>query len=40
MRYYALATDYDATLATDSRVDEATVQALEELARTGRRLIL
>lgn len=40
MRYHALATDYDGTLAHHGRVDEATLQALEELRRSGRRLIL
>ena len=40
MRYHALATDYDGTLASHGRVDEATLQALEDLRRTGRRLIL
>ncbi|NKE69273.1 HAD-IIB family hydrolase [Candidatus Manganitrophus noduliformans] len=40
MRYYALATDYDGTLATEGRVDEATLAALERLRNSGRRLIL
>jgi HAD superfamily hydrolase (TIGR01484 family) len=40
MRYYALATDYDGTLAHYGRVNEATVAALERLLATGRRLIL
>ena len=40
MRYYALATDYDGTLACRGRVDEATLRALEDLRRAGRRLIL
>jgi hydroxymethylpyrimidine pyrophosphatase-like HAD family hydrolase len=40
VRYDALAADYDGTLASDSRVDDATIQSLEELRRTGRRLIL
>jgi HAD superfamily hydrolase (TIGR01484 family) len=40
MRYLALATDYDGTLATDGRVDEATLAALERLRESGRRLIL
>lgn len=40
MRYYALATDYDGTLATEGRVDEATLEALERLRNSGRRLIL
>jgi hydroxymethylpyrimidine pyrophosphatase-like HAD family hydrolase len=40
VRYHALATDYDGTLAQHGRVDEATLQALQELRRSGRRLIL
>ena len=40
MRYDALATDYDGTLARHGRVDEAAIRALEELRATGRRLIL
>ena len=40
MRYYALATDYDGTLATEGRVDEATLEALKRLRNSGRRLIL
>jgi HAD superfamily hydrolase (TIGR01484 family) len=40
MRYLALACDYDGTLATDGKVDAATVAALERLRSTGRRLIL
>ncbi len=40
MRYFALATDYDGTLARHGRVDAATLQALGRLAATGRRLIL
>ena len=40
MRYEALATDYDGTIATAGRVDDATLAALEELRRTGRRLLL
>src|SRR5262245_40478156 len=40
MRYEALATDYDGTLAKGGRVDEPTLAALEELRRTGRRLLL
>jgi HAD superfamily hydrolase (TIGR01484 family) len=40
MRYYALATDYDGTLAHYGRVNEPTVAALERLLATGRRLIL
>jgi hydroxymethylpyrimidine pyrophosphatase-like HAD family hydrolase len=40
VRYLALATDYDATLATDGAVDPDTVEALRRLAATGRKLIL
>jgi hydroxymethylpyrimidine pyrophosphatase-like HAD family hydrolase len=40
VRYLALATDYDATLATDGVVDPDTVAALRRLAATGRKLVL
>lgn len=40
MRYLALATDYDNTLARDSRVDDATLAALGRLRASGRRAIL
>jgi HAD superfamily hydrolase (TIGR01484 family) len=40
MRYLALATDYDGTLAHDGRVDERTLEALSRLRDSGRRLIL
>ena len=40
MRFVALATDYDGTLAKDGRVDEPTIEALRRLRRTGRRAIL
>jgi hypothetical protein len=40
MLYCALASDYDGTLATDGKVDAATVQALEQFKATGKRLIL
>lgn len=40
MRYLALAADYDGTLATDGRVPEQTVAALERLVGSGRKLIL
>ena len=40
MRFLALATDYDGTLATDGVVDRETVAALGRLAATGRKLIL
>src|SRR3954462_9911523 len=40
MRYLALATDYDGTLATDGRVSPATLDALRKLRESGRRLLL
>ncbi len=40
MRFVALATDYDGTLATDGSVDDDTVAALERLRASGRRLIV
>src|SRR5436853_1858365 len=40
MRYLALASDYDGTLAHHGRVDDPTVAALERLRATGRKLIL
>ncbi|HZN44121.1 MAG TPA: HAD-IIB family hydrolase, partial [Nitrospiraceae bacterium] len=40
MRYLALASDYDGTLAHDGRVDEGAVQALKRLVASGRKLIL
>ena len=40
MRYLALCTDYDGTLAHDGRVDETTLAALEDLKLSGRKLVL
>ena len=40
MRYLALATDYDGTLAHHGQVDSQTVEALRRLAASGRKLIL
>jgi hydroxymethylpyrimidine pyrophosphatase-like HAD family hydrolase len=40
MRYPALATDYDGTLARDARVADSTLLALARLRETGRRLLL
>ncbi|HEU5284648.1 MAG TPA: HAD-IIB family hydrolase, partial [Burkholderiales bacterium] len=40
MRFVALATDYDGTLARDGIVPSEAVAALERLAATGRKLIL
>lgn len=40
MRYLALATDYDGTLAHDGHVSKPTVAALERFRASGRRIIL
>ena len=40
MRYAALATDYDGTIAHDGRVDDSTIDALQRLKAAGRRVIL
>ncbi|HZZ85162.1 MAG TPA: HAD hydrolase family protein [Anaeromyxobacteraceae bacterium] len=40
VRYHALATDYDGTLATAARVGAETVAALTRLRASGRRLVL
>src|SRR4051812_35040713 len=40
MRYQVLATDYDGTLATHGRVDEATLDALKRLRESGRKLVM
>jgi hydroxymethylpyrimidine pyrophosphatase-like HAD family hydrolase len=40
VRYIALASDYDGTLATEGVVDRDTVEALRRLAASGRKLIL
>jgi HAD superfamily hydrolase (TIGR01484 family) len=40
MRFTALATDYDGTLAHDGVVDAGTINALQRLRRSGRRAIL
>ncbi|MGE3985422.1 MAG: HAD-IIB family hydrolase, partial [Dehalococcoidia bacterium] len=40
MRYFALATDYDGTLAHDGVVDAATTETLIQLQASGRSLIL
>jgi HAD superfamily hydrolase (TIGR01484 family) len=40
MRYYALATDYDGTLASQGQVDDATLSALQRLRSSGRKLIM
>jgi hypothetical protein len=38
--FAALATDYDGTMALDGRVGAATVEALQEVKKSGRKLIL
>jgi NADH-quinone oxidoreductase subunit G/NADP-reducing hydrogenase subunit HndD len=40
MQYYALATDYDGTLAKDGRVDEYTIDVLKRFQASGRKLVL
>jgi len=40
MRYLALCTDYDGTIAHRGRVDEPTLAALQELRASGRKLVL
>lgn len=40
MRYQALATDYDGTIAHDGQVGTATLEALAQFRRSGRKLIL
>jgi hypothetical protein len=40
MQFIALATDYDGTLATDGRVFPETIEALERLRRSGRKLVM
>lgn len=40
MRYLALATDYDGTLATHGQVDQTTLDALKRLRESGRNLVL
>src|SRR5215472_10474663 len=40
MRYFALATDYDGTLARHGIVNESTIAALQRLRASGRRLVL
>ena len=40
MRYLALATDFDGTLAHDGRVAAETIEALKELKKSGRKAIL
>jgi len=40
MRYQALATDYDGTLAHDGKVDAGTLAALKRLRQSGRKLVM
>jgi hydroxymethylpyrimidine pyrophosphatase-like HAD family hydrolase len=40
MRYFALASDYDGTLAHHGKVDEATLSALRRFKESGRKFIL
>jgi len=40
MRYHVLAVDYDGTLAHDGVVDQPTIEALERLGESGRKLVL
>jgi hydroxymethylpyrimidine pyrophosphatase-like HAD family hydrolase len=40
MYIICLATDYDGTLAHDGQVDDATLQALVDFKRSGRKLAL
>ena len=40
MRYFALATDYDGTIAHAGTVSESTLQALRKLKTSGRKLVL
>ena len=40
MRYLALASDYDGTIARDGIVDDKTVKALERFRQSGRKLVL
>lgn len=40
MRYLALASDYDGTLAHDGVVDESTIRTIERLKHSGRKFIL
>lgn len=40
MRYLVLATDFDGTLTTQGKVDEATLEALQQLQLSGRKLIM
>src|SRR6266850_4221887 len=40
MRYHALACDYDGTIAHGGQVDEPTIEALQQVRESGRKVIL
>ena len=40
MRYHALACDYDGTIACDGEVSVRTIRALEDVRKSGRKLVL
>src|ERR1700733_15487726 len=40
MRYLALATDYDGTLAAHGKVTESTLEALQQVRLSGRKLLM
>ena len=40
MRYLALACDYDGTIAHNGRVNDQTIEALQRVRDSGRKLIL
>jgi hydroxymethylpyrimidine pyrophosphatase-like HAD family hydrolase len=40
MRYHALACDYDGTIALHGQVDDRTIHALEEVRKSGRKVLL
>jgi hydroxymethylpyrimidine pyrophosphatase-like HAD family hydrolase len=40
MNFFAIATDYDGTLAYDGRVRESTIRALKAVRESGRTLVL
>ncbi|MCL4192012.1 MAG: HAD-IIB family hydrolase [Thermoguttaceae bacterium] len=40
MRYLALASDYDGTLATHGTLPESTLDAVDQLRRSGRKFLL
>jgi HAD superfamily hydrolase (TIGR01484 family) len=40
MRYLVLVTDYDGTIATGGKADDATLSAIERLRLSGRRVLL